>query len=131
MIKLDYFLACKDSLVDADTNEISLFRVLEDVVLEREQGSIAQLVAVSSWTADDVDEGRDCQVTLRVTVPGSKEGKDFPENFTVQQKRIRAVHCVRNIPLQSPGELKLELVLDGKIVASHLVSVLAAEATPV
>lgn len=119
MVRLEYFLVCKSISIDVETNEISIFHILEDIFPVEIPFDIPELVAVSSWLADPEDEGQDFQAALKIIPPGESEGKEFFRNFTVSRKRMRALHGVKNIPLTQPGKLVFQVLLNGQCKASH------------
>ena len=125
MPKLEYFLVAESVSVDRDTNRVSLFNIVEEV-----SGSlparIPALVVVSSWNVLPEDRKREFQVTLRISLPGGVElpkSEDFAVNFTAQRSRQRILQFVKELPLEQPGDLKLEVLLNGKHAASHTVTV--------
>lgn len=132
MPKLEYFLVCESCSIDQATNRISLFNIIEEIQSgpspSPDAVPIAQMVAVSCWNRVDDDAGRDLQLTLRVHPPGD-EPKDFFLNFQMDRPRHRITMRLSG-PVQkgASGELRFELLLNGKHEANHIVIVHAPEA---
>ncbi len=123
MPSLEYFIVCKDVSIDADTNEITLFRVAEDVFPPGFPYQFPKLVAVSSWNINPDEVNLDFQVVLRVTLPGQSGDQDFPMNLSRGRLRYRSIQGLLDIPLVEAGELRFEVLLNGAHGASHVVTV--------
>jgi hypothetical protein len=127
MARLEYFIVCATTSIDVQTNSISLFNVLDDVFLDDNAGLLPSLEAVCLWHLDPEDEGVDYQAKLRITLPDGT-GSDFRMNLAraPRRNRLRAIQGIRMIPLEGPGEIRLEILLNDQHEASHTISVHAA-----
>lgn len=125
MPSLEYFLVCRSASIDVHSNELTLSSVLEDVYLDDEgHGYISKAVAVGAWNLSGDDIRLDFQALLRVKVPGQEgEGSDFPVNLVKGRHRLRALISIEGIPIETPGELTFELLLNSKHAARHRVIV--------
>ena len=123
MAKLEYFIVCESTLVDVETNAISLFHVLEDVFPDTFPDTLARLEAVSLWNLGPEDIRTDFQATLWVTPPGEADGAPFPMNLSKGRMRYRAAQKVLYIPLDQPGELRIEVRLNGVHAADHVITI--------
>jgi hypothetical protein len=123
MARLEYFIVCRAISVDIDTEEITLSQVIEDVFPEEFPNQLPRIVAVSSWEMTPEELGMEFQAILRVFIPGSLEGADFPMNLARGRRRYRAIQGVTQIPLLGPGDLKFEVLLNGQHGATHVVTV--------
>jgi hypothetical protein len=130
MPHLEYFVVCELVSVDASTNSVSLFNVLDDIHPDEFPYWVANTYAVSSWNLGHEDEGRDYQTALRVILPHDEnasreeiDSNDFAMNIDRNQHRVRAIQGVANIPLQRPGNLVFEVLLNGNRCATHTVIV--------
>ena len=121
MPQLEYFVICGDVSVDQATNRISLFNIVEEIVLPKFPGVTIPLVAVSSWNREPSNGDTDYQVILRVCTPNDE--KDFPMNFKMPKKRHRTFQYISGIPVIQAGELKFNLLLNGQHTASHTITV--------
>ena len=100
--RLEYFIVSDSVAVDALTNRVSLFNVLE-VVLARSFPAVHPSAhATSVWITEDEDRGTDHQAILRITVPGGEQ-RDYATNFTVQGRRHRLFQRIEGIPVPQPG----------------------------
>lgn len=130
MPKLEYFLVCRAVLQDMDTDEISLVNVLDDISPESFPSSIPKAIAVSLWHFRPGELVEDFQVSLVVKVP---KQNDFsvPLNFAISRNRSTAFQSVLDIPVEGPGDIEFELLLNGKHQASHVITIHPAGAKPV
>src|SRR5262249_44936666 len=123
MPRLEYFIVCESSSVDAETNSVSLFHVLEDIFPGRFPDSIPNIEAVSLWNVQPDEQDTDFPANLSIRLPGRGEPVRFPMNLTKGWKRYRATIKVSGIPLLMPGELRFNVELNGEHSASHIVNV--------
>ena len=68
MPRLEYFLVAESISVDRETNQLSVFNVLDDLELSLPT-QIPQLVALSSWNIEPHERDQDLQVMLRILLP--------------------------------------------------------------
>jgi hypothetical protein len=125
MPKLEYFLVCESVSIDRDTNRVSHFHVLEELrpgPSEQPGHLLAQLAAVCCWYEEPDDVGQDFQALLRLHTPEGNS-REFTLNFHMKSRRQRLVFHLQGIPPVVPGELKFEILLNGKHQAEHIVTV--------
>ncbi len=122
MPALEYFLVCRSMQVDLFTDEVSFLNMLEDIAPEAFPHVIPIAVAVSLWNFQAGEEGIDYQATLVVKVPGNAE-VPFPMNFSRGPHRCRAVQSIAEIPVNGPGDVQFEVLLNGVHGATHTVKV--------
>lgn len=130
MLTFEYFLVCESVTVDAATNMASLFKVMEQVTLDTIPGVIQQITLVACWRIEPNDIA-DYQATFRVTIPGGARGgdpgyRDFATNLVTDRRRVRLIQGVLGIPIETPGEVRIDLNLNGHHQASHIITVDAA-----
>lgn len=131
MARLEFFLAAKSASVDRFSNELSLFEVLEELRPPAVPSSLPSLVAVSCWLAEAEDAGQDFQVTIRISGPPIGDAVDFPQNFQMGQAlRHRVFHRFQGIPLVGPGDLVVEVLLNGEHRAQHTITVHPPQLVP-
>ena len=124
MPSLEYFLVCRSASVDVHSDEVTLSGVLEDIDLESDgQAVVPRAVAVGLWNLTGADGGTDFQALLRITRPGEAKGSDFPVNLDKRRHRFRALFAILDIPLDKPGELVFEMLLNATHAATHRVMV--------
>ena len=123
MAKLEYFIVCESTSVDAASNRISLFHVLEDIFPDQYPYLLPRIEAVSLWNLDPEDANTDFQATLEIRIPGQSQAVGFPMNLSKGSMRYRAALEVTSIPLLCSGELRLEVKLNGMHGATHIVKV--------
>jgi hypothetical protein len=126
MARLEYFLVAESVSVDQQTNRISFFNVVEQVTVPEFPVTIPQIIAVAAWNAEEGDDKKDFQATVRITSP-SVEPKEFHRNFRMPAKRIRVILVFQGIKLAAPGKLLVELSLNDKHEATHSIDAELAE----
>jgi len=126
MLRLEYFVVAESHSVDQITNRVSIFNVLEEVQSPTFPVVIPQLVAVALWHAEAEDIERDFQSTVRLRTPDGAL-RPFEQNFTMVGPRLRTIALVVGLEIKEPGIMEIELLLNGKHVASHIVAVAQTE----
>lgn len=122
MPTVEYFLVCRSVQRDVSTDEISFVNVLEDLSPEAFPHVIPGVVAVSLWNLDPGDETQDYQATLVVKVQNKPDAR-FPMNFAREVHRWRAIQGILEIPIEGPGKIEFEVLLNGLHGATHTVVV--------
>lgn len=122
MPSLEYFLVCRAVQLDINTNEISLVSVLEDISPDSFPHVIPKAIAVSLWNFQIDEATTDFQAILVVKVPGQPDVR-FPMNFTHGIRRYRTIQGVLDIPIQAPGDIQFEVLLNGIHAATHTVRI--------
>ncbi len=125
MPSLEYFIVSEGVSVDQNTNNVSVFAILEEI-----SGSLplrgSRLVATSSWNMSPDEQDRDFQVALRITLPSGKvmpESNDLKVNFTTTRRRHRVFQHVSGLAVEKPGDLVFEVLLDGEPKATHTITI--------
>jgi len=131
MPKLEYFLVAESMAMDKNRNTVSLFHVMESLSGGSPPLLVPTLVAVSCWKISDEEMGSDFQAALKIHLPGGQAlPEEFEEstiNFTPHERRFRTHHFVKGLRIDHVGDVKFEMVLNGKHVAEHVVSIEPAD----
>jgi len=122
MAHMEFFVVSEDLSVDQQTNRLSLFNVLEQIAGSDFPLVLQSAAAISCWVAEAGDEGRDFQCMLRVILPNARQ-YDFPSNFRFGARRHRVIQRLQGFPIDEPGVLRFEVLLNGEHKASHEVDV--------
>uniref|UniRef100_A0A7V4G6T2 Uncharacterized protein n=1 Tax=Desulfobacca acetoxidans TaxID=60893 RepID=A0A7V4G6T2_9BACT len=122
MAHMEFFIVSEEVSVDQQTNRLSLFNVIEQIMAADFPFSLLPCVAVSLWVAEQDDYKIDFQCTLRIISPGS-ENREFPINFKFLSRRHRVIHRIHGVPINEPGLLRFEILLNGQYQACHEVDV--------
>jgi hypothetical protein len=122
MARLEFFVVSQGVSVDKFTNQLSLFNVLEQVVTPDFPFPLPFAVAVSLWMKEEGDESRDFQCMLRVNLPNGKE-HEFTSNFTFSARRHRVIQRFQGFPIDEPGVLRFQVLLNGEHRASHEIDI--------
>jgi len=123
MARLGLFVVSEGVSVDQLTNQLSLFSVLEEVTPPDFPFLLPSAAAVSLWMKEAGDDDRDFQCMLRVTLPDGSH-REFTSNFRFRARRHRVILKIQGLPLNEPGMLRFEVLLNGEYAASHEVDVL-------
>lgn len=123
MAHLEFFLVSKEISVDQQTNRMSLFNVIEQLVSPEFPFPLPFATAVSLWVAENGDVGQDFQCILRTVLPDGVI-HEFPTNFTFKTRRHRVIQRIQGVPISQPGLLRFEVLLNGKHQSSHEIDVL-------
>jgi len=126
MPKLEYFVVAQSLSTDRNTNLVSLFHVLEELTVPRVPWQLGGFVAVCSWNIAPEERDRDFQVVLKIHLPEGQEPsvvENLKVNFTAEKPRHRVHLYVNEVPIEKPGEMRLELLLDGKHQAEHTLTI--------
>ena len=84
MVSLEYFVAAEAISVDAQTNKISFFQVLEEIRGPAPDGpaDLPTMSIVSAWNIEDADLGKDFQAGIAIVKPDGSEVASNTANFT-------------------------------------------------
>ena len=123
MARLELFVVSEGVSVDQLTNQLSLFSVLEEVRSPDFPFVLPSAAAVSLWMKEAGDNDRDFQCMLRVTLTDGSQ-REFTSNFRFRARRHRVILKIQGLPLNEPGMLRFEVLLNAEYVASHEVDVL-------
>jgi hypothetical protein len=123
MPRMEYFIVCRAVSADIHTDELTLSQVVEDLFPETMPEVLLKIVAVGSWQLAPDEVGIDFQAILKVAPPGKDPGIEFSMNLSRGRQRFRTIMGVLEIPLDQPGDLTFELLLNGKHAAMHIVTV--------
>lgn len=122
MARLEFFVVSEGLSVDKFTNQLSLFNILEEVASDNFPSVLPYFVAVSMWMMEAGDGERDFQCMLRVTMPNLAP-TEFTTNFKFISRRHRVLQRIQGLPLNEPGVLRFEVLLNGEHAATHEVDI--------
>ncbi|MGA3122613.1 MAG: hypothetical protein ABSF69_17750 [Polyangiaceae bacterium] len=126
MPRLEYFLVAESLAIDALTNRVSIFNVLEEVVMPSFPSALPTVTAIACWYAEPGENPeRDFQASYVAHVQGELD-RQYDVNFRLPQRRARTYIQLQGFPAQRPGELIFELRLNGEHVAEHRITVALA-----
>ena len=131
MAELEYFVVSRAVSRDLGSDELSFLGVLEDIKPVRLPGVLPRVVAVSVWRITEEERAGEFQAMLRILRPGevAAEATEFSMNLAQGHLRYRAIQMVTEIPVEQPGFLSFEVLLNGHHAASHLVTIHPPEET--
>lgn len=122
MPELEYFVVAESVSVDQATNRISLFHVLEEIHSAGFPVVIPRVAVVAHWNAREGDLNTDFQMGVCITL-AEDPAKDFNLNFRMVRPRQRTIANFVALEVTKPGTMTIELKLNGKHKAFHIVDV--------
>jgi hypothetical protein len=128
MARLEYFVVAQGAAVDSSSNSLSLWNILDAVTPKQFPAAICTASAVTSLILAKDEAGKDMQLLLRVTRPLMPKPDEFTLNFTAESQFNRLIQRLTLVPLEAPGEILFEAILNGHHLASHTIFVGAADA---
>lgn len=123
MAGLEYFLVSESAVIDQDTNRVSIFNIIEAAPFVQLPGHFPALSVVTCWVLDRDEIGKDFQQGLRIRRPGQPEPEEYLANFVGASSRHRIIQVFQGIPIQEPGQLHFEVLLNGNRRATHVVEI--------
>jgi Family of unknown function (DUF6941) len=125
MASLEYFLVAESVSIDAHSNRVSLFQVLEEVHGPRPDGpaGLPALAIVSAWNIEAEEFEQDFQVQVSMLKPTGAQVGHHAANFTPKQRRHRIISRILGVVFDEAGEWKINVDLNGVHAASHTITV--------
>lgn len=121
MPSIEYFVVAEDYSIDQVTNRMSIFCVLEELHAQA-LPVLIDVSAITAWRIAENELGSDHQAILRVHRPGSAPF-DWRANFCPRQSRHRITQRIQGIPVETPGQIRFEMLINGQHAADHVVDV--------
>lgn len=116
MIKHIWSILCRRSIVDSETNNISLYDSLEElsvgVKVKRQDAPIPQAInipidyeVVSFWMKENIGSHVQADTEIEIVLPDGSSGKSFPQKIDMPEKmqRIRARYRIKGFGVSMPG----------------------------
>lgn len=122
MPSLEYFVVAESMSVDQASNQVSVFNIIEEVRTATLPVVLPQVVCVCTLNLGALDLGQDHHAVLRVRTP-SGAPREFAADFRATNRRQRVFTRLLGMPLETIGELRFELEIDGVHLATHTVFV--------
>jgi hypothetical protein len=125
-VDLELFAVCESVIIDQMTNQLTMVNVIETVKAASFPIQMPIACVVSLMRVDPEDIGVHWQARIKVTVPGGEsQSHDLPANFAIPSavKRHRIIHKVEGLPAFQPGQIVLQLLINGEKKATHIIEV--------
>ncbi len=120
MPSLEYFLVARAFSVDQWTNLVSVFEIVEEVHPPAFPVDLP-LRAICCWNSTGEEVGKDFQASIVLRRDEAVSGPHHV-NFTWKARRHR-LFVDLNVNVQGPGDVVVELNLNGAHSASHTITV--------
>lgn len=119
-MKLNYNLIAQHISVDQNTNNISAFNILDEIVVSSIDEELVDFCIVNAFEVSKRDKDREFILKTQIDIP--QEGsKTFSMSLTpsTSKNSHRVFQTVARIPIISTGVVKIRCFLDGKLIASR------------
>jgi hypothetical protein len=128
MPNLKLLVVSESVSIDASTNQLSIFSVLEQISGPAAPFVVPALVVTAVWDPDAGDELRDWQMTTRVrTALGTQH--EIPTNFRFGPgRRHRVMQRAMGLPIDAAGAVTFEVLLNGELRGTYVIQALLEEA---
>jgi len=127
-------IACKNSLVDQDTNSLSLLETLDELNIKYKDALNLKIVKtiplsfhiVSLWFDEDLKQERKFQLLIEIIDSQNKKLKSFEQEcvFPAGKKRFRVITKINGWGFRGGGVYKIKLKYKSTKKPYQLVSVI-------
>jgi hypothetical protein len=130
MPRLEYFLVSESSSVDSETGALSVFSVLNEAKFDSFPAVLPKVALVTCWipSPKEIETKEEFQVTFKFRVPDSAKNGEIRSGFQAESRFQHLILNVAGIPVDHPGEIVIDLLLNEQHQASHTIFVPAHEA---
>jgi hypothetical protein len=122
MPRLEFFTVCGSGHKVSDPEETVRTDILTDFFPAMFPDALAKATVISSWKLTAKDKAQDWQATLVVKSPG-RDGTSFSLSLSNSVRRYQHIREILGIPVDEAGVLLFEMLLNGKTVATHAVTI--------
>ena len=125
MPRLEYFLVSESSTIDNESGAFSVFNVMNEAKFENFPAVLPKLALVACWipTPDEIGSGDEFQVTFNFRLPDSAQSGQIRSSFQAESRFQHLIMNVVGIPVERPGEIVIDLLLNDQKQASHTIFV--------
>jgi hypothetical protein len=109
MPKLLIFTASQSSAVDARTNTMSIFEIIEELRSSKFPTRVRQVDFVVLWLRQQGEENARLEQRIRIERPDGREVGVINSAFAMDNARHRIINRLVDMPIAMPGEYKIEL----------------------
>jgi hypothetical protein len=106
-----FTIAALGHSVDAQTNNMTLFSVLEQIGPPQLPVRLAQLTLVTLWRREEGDLGVEFTQRLAIMDPDGEEVASLEQSFVLDRPRLRTFSVVGNLTFSKMGTYRFEVRL--------------------
>jgi hypothetical protein len=108
MIEHVWSVLCTRASIDKETNNISLFDVIEQIAIVDWTGqpgtAAAEFELVSLWTRDELNRPERAEARVSVRNPSGRRSVEQIQEIDLRQfRRLRARSAFKGLPIEGPG----------------------------
>lgn len=111
MPRLLFFLASQSSSVDALTNNLSVFEIIEELRAKAFPVRMRRADFIALWQRQPGEENVLFEQQVRLVRPDGREIVVLPSKFKLEGERGRVINRLFDLPLEAPGFYRVELSL--------------------
>jgi hypothetical protein len=125
MPRLEYFLVSESSTIDNETGALSVFNIVNEATFEKFPTVLPKLVLVTCWipTAEEIRNKDEFQVTFTFSFPDAPNHGQIRSSFQAEARFQHLIMNVVGVPVERPGEIVIDLLLNEQKTASHTIFV--------
>ena len=125
MPRLEYFLVSESSSVDNETGALSVFNVVNEAKFDGFPTALTKVALVTCWipTPEEIAAGDEFQVTFKFSLPDSARNNAIRSGFQAESRFQHLIVNVAGIPVDRPGEIVIDVLLNDQKQASHTIFV--------
>ena len=129
---LDWVVVSKDTVVDNQTNSLSIINIIEELTLTGERPKTdfkipVQIKAIIMWRKNSPEKA-DSKIMFGMSFidPNKKtlSRADFVLKFEKNKKRVRSIVNIPDFQVTSEGIYTLEITGDGKVLGNAYIEVI-------
>jgi hypothetical protein len=116
------FITCAESTaLDARRNSISLFHVLEELAVTNLPAVVPQMCVALIFTREADEPAEPDNVEMRITLNDRELYRGPVEVRFGQHLRFRALHDLRGMVINAPGQLKFAVLMNQQDLGSWFI----------
>ncbi len=108
MPKLLIFTASQSSAIDARTNSMSIFEIIEELRSPKFPTRLRQVDFVVLWQRQKNEENARLEQRIRIERPDGQEASVIKSAFVMNNARPRKINRLDDVPIHIPGEYNIE-----------------------
>ncbi|MHB1355085.1 MAG: hypothetical protein ACYCZF_03800 [Anaerolineae bacterium] len=126
MLKSTLMLCARGIVIDARSNNVSVFSIIEELTPSAFPGWFPEITILSILEREETDPNEiECQIDVTI---GANSLLSSPTSLNFQDKyRIRSVLTINGLPLSQPGKLIFAISYNKTILNSYVINIKATE----
>jgi hypothetical protein len=129
MPKLRWFVACENVVIDQETDRVTTVGILDRITPVEFPALLVKVGMAGCWDCTGADPEQDYQVAISISPPGNKEAKIIRTNLKETKERTQQIMVlgIGFVPVETSGEILIEVRLNDESIQVYKIDVLAAD----